>query len=48
VTVGEQQMISRMDPRSADLRPGQEIQLAVTHERLHLFDPETSEAHPTS
>ena len=44
VRAGEQPLVSRMDPRSADLKPGQEIQLAVTHQRLHLFDPETGEA----
>jgi hypothetical protein len=33
-----------MDPRSADLKPGQEIGLAVAHQRLHLFDPDTGDA----
>jgi multiple sugar transport system ATP-binding protein len=44
VRVGEQPLVARMDPRSADLTPGQEIRLAVAHQRLHLFDPETDEA----
>jgi multiple sugar transport system ATP-binding protein len=42
--VREQPMVARMDPRSADLRPGQEIQLAVNHQRLQLFDPDTGQA----
>jgi multiple sugar transport system ATP-binding protein len=44
VRVGEQPMVARMDPRSADLNPGQEIELAVTHQRLSLFDPDSGEA----
>jgi multiple sugar transport system ATP-binding protein len=44
VLVGEQRLVSRMDPKSGDLKPEQEIQLAVSHEGLHLFDPETGEA----
>ena len=44
VRVGEQPMVSRMDPKSADLAPGQEIRLGVIHQRLHLFDPDTDEA----
>ncbi len=44
VRAGDQPLVSRMDPRSADLKPGQEIQLAITHQRLHLFDPDTGEA----
>ena len=44
VRVGEQPLVARMDPRSADLRPGQEIRLSVDHQRLQLFDPETEEA----
>ena len=44
VRVGDQPLVARMDPRSADVRPGQEIRLAVDHRRLQLFDPETEQA----
>jgi multiple sugar transport system ATP-binding protein len=44
VRVGEQRMVARMDPRSADLMPGQEIELAVAHQRLQLFDPDSGDA----
>jgi multiple sugar transport system ATP-binding protein len=37
------QFLARVDPRT-DTRPGQEIQVALDIERLHMFDPETSEA----
>jgi multiple sugar transport system ATP-binding protein len=32
---------SRMDPRSNDLKPGQQIEVAVDTNHIHLFDPKT-------
>jgi multiple sugar transport system ATP-binding protein len=37
------QLLARVDPRT-DTRPGQNIQVAMDIDRLHTFDPETSEA----
>ena len=37
------QFLARVDPRT-DARPGQKIQVAMDIERLHMFDPETSES----
>jgi multiple sugar transport system ATP-binding protein len=37
------QFLARVDPRT-DARPGQKLQVAMDIDRLHTFDPETSEA----
>ena len=41
--LGDKQFLARVDPRT-DARPGQKIQVAMDIERLHMFDPETSES----
>jgi multiple sugar transport system ATP-binding protein len=40
---GGKQFLARVDPRT-DARPGQKAQVAIDIERLHTFDPETTEA----
>ncbi len=44
VTVGKRTLTSRMDPRSADLQPGQALEMAVDTSHLHLFDPKSEKA----
>ncbi len=39
LTLGSSTVTSRMDPRSADLHPGQSVRVAVDTNRIHLFDP---------
>lgn len=44
LNIGGKTMTSRMDPRSADLKPGQSTQVAVDTSHLHLFDPKSEKA----
>ena len=44
LNLGGKTLTSRMDPRSADLRPGQTVQLAVDVEHIHLFEPQSEKA----
>jgi multiple sugar transport system ATP-binding protein len=41
--VDEHKFLGRVDPRTA-ARPGQEIQVAFDIDRIHLFDPTTTQA----
>ena len=43
-TLGGKPFVSRMDPRSADIQPGQQIQVALDTGHIHLFDPKTEKA----
>jgi multiple sugar transport system ATP-binding protein len=43
-TIGGKTFTSRMDPRSSDIQPGQNIQVAVDTGHIHLFDPKTEKA----
>ena len=40
-TFGGKIFTSRMDPRSNDIQPGQQIDVAVDTGHIHLFDPKT-------
>jgi multiple sugar transport system ATP-binding protein len=42
--LGGKPFVSRMDPRSSDIQPGQQIQVAVDTGHVHLFDPKTEKA----
>jgi len=44
LNIGGKTLTSRMDPRSSDIEPGQNIQVAVDTQHLHLFDPKTEKA----
>ena len=44
LNVGGRTLTSRMDPRSADMEPGQTIQVAVDTSHIHLFDPKSEKA----
>jgi multiple sugar transport system ATP-binding protein len=44
INVGGRTLTSRMDPRSADLEPGQTVQVAVDTSHIHLFDPKSEKA----
>ena len=44
LTAGGHQLTARLDPRSSDLVPGQDWEVAVRCERIHLFDPESGRA----
>jgi multiple sugar transport system ATP-binding protein len=41
--LGEKVFLARVDPRT-EARPGDKMQVAMDIERLHMFDPETSES----
>jgi multiple sugar transport system ATP-binding protein len=41
VNIGGKTLTARMDPRSNDVQPGQNIQVAVDTNHLHLFDPKS-------
>jgi multiple sugar transport system ATP-binding protein len=41
VNVGGKTLTSRMDPRSADIQPNQNVQIAVDTNNIHLFDPKS-------
>src|SRR5437764_1008863 len=43
-TIGGKTFTPRMDPRSSDIQPGQNIQVAVDTGHIHLFDPKTEKA----
>jgi multiple sugar transport system ATP-binding protein len=43
-TIGGKSFTSRMDPRSSDIQPGQNVQVAVDTTHIHLFDPKTEKA----
>jgi len=42
--LGEDTLTTRMDNRSGDLQPGQDLQLAVDISHVHLFDRATQDA----
>jgi multiple sugar transport system ATP-binding protein len=42
--VGGNTLTARMDPRSADLQPGQALEISVDTTRIHLFDPRSEKA----
>lgn len=44
LNVAGKTLTSRMDPRSGDIEPGQNIQVAVDTNHLHLFDAQTEKA----
>jgi multiple sugar transport system ATP-binding protein len=44
VNLGGKTLTARMDPRSSDIQPGQNIQVAVDTHHLHLFDPKNEKA----
>jgi multiple sugar transport system ATP-binding protein len=39
--LGGKTFTSRMDPRSSDIQPGQQIEVALDTNHIHLFDPKT-------
>jgi multiple sugar transport system ATP-binding protein len=41
LNIGGKTLTSRMDPRSGDIQPGQNVEVAVDVHHLHLFDPKT-------
>jgi multiple sugar transport system ATP-binding protein len=41
LNIGGKTLTSRMDPRSGDIQPGQNVEVAVDVNHLHLFDPKT-------
>jgi len=44
LTIGGKTLTSRMDPRSSDIQPGQNLQVAIDTNHLHLFDTKTEMA----
>ena len=44
VNVGKNTLTSRMDPRSAGLEAGNNVELAVDTNHIHLFDPKSEKA----
>jgi hypothetical protein len=44
LNIGGKTLTSRMDPRSGDIQPGQNVQVAIDSGHLHLFDPKTEKA----
>jgi multiple sugar transport system ATP-binding protein len=44
LNIGGKTLTSRMDPRSGDIQPGQNIEVAVDTHHLHLFDSKTEKA----
>ena len=44
LNIGGKTLTSRMDPRSGDIEPGQNVEVAVDIHHLHLFDPKTEKA----
>jgi multiple sugar transport system ATP-binding protein len=44
---GEQKLLARVDPRTG-AKPGDEVEVVVDLERMHVFDPETEEALTTA
>ena len=44
LTIGGKTLTSRMDPRSSDIEPGQNVQVAIDSHHLHLFDPKSEKA----
>jgi multiple sugar transport system ATP-binding protein len=44
LNIGGKTLTSRMDPRSGDFQPGQNVQVAIDTGHLHLFDPKTEKA----
>ncbi|HET9847145.1 MAG TPA: sn-glycerol-3-phosphate ABC transporter ATP-binding protein UgpC [Candidatus Dormibacteraeota bacterium] len=43
-TLAGKPFVSRMDPRSSDIQPGQQIQVALDTGHIHLFDSKTEKA----
>jgi multiple sugar transport system ATP-binding protein len=43
-TFGGKAFTSRMDPRSSDIQPKQDVQVAIDTNHIHLFDPKTEKA----
>jgi len=44
LNIGGKTLTARMDPRSNDIEPGQNVQVAVDTHHLHLFDSTTEKA----
>lgn len=43
LTIGGKTLTARMDPRSSDIQPGQNIEVAVDTHHLHLFDAKSEQ-----
>jgi multiple sugar transport system ATP-binding protein len=44
LNIGGKTLTARMDPRSGDIQPGQNVDVAVDTHHLHLFDAKTEKA----
>jgi multiple sugar transport system ATP-binding protein len=44
LNIGGKTLTSRMDPRSGDIQPGQNVEVAIDTNHLHLFDVKTEKA----
>src|SRR3979490_1826357 len=44
LNIGGKTLTARMDPRSSDIQPGQNVQVAVDTHHLHLFDAKSEKA----
>jgi len=44
LNIGGKTLTSRMDPRSGDIQPGQNVEVAIDSHHLHLFDTKTEKA----
>ena len=44
LNIGGKTLTARMDPRSSDIQPGQNVQVAIDTHHLHLFDAKNEKA----
>src|SRR5258708_13271384 len=44
LNIGGKTLTSRMDPRSSDIKPGHNLQVAIDSHHLHLFDAKRAKA----